>query len=95
MNDQILFTARCARDAENAERIFFSFAVERTAKENYSAASLHKKYLAISLIMKNDIAVSHWREVLAFRRLSGKLKNITLCVLCASAVSKFFNSLPA
>jgi hypothetical protein len=36
------FTARFARGAEYAEIIIFSFAVERTAKENRSAASLQK-----------------------------------------------------
>jgi hypothetical protein len=36
------FTARFARGAEYAEIIIFSFAVERTPKENRSAASLQK-----------------------------------------------------
>jgi hypothetical protein len=38
-----MLTARCARDAENAKMMNFSFAVERTAKENHSAAALQKK----------------------------------------------------
>jgi hypothetical protein len=38
-----LLTARFARGAECAEIIIFSFAVERTANENHSAASLQKK----------------------------------------------------
>ena len=36
------FTARFARDAEIAEVLIFSFAVERTAKENHSTAYLHQ-----------------------------------------------------
>jgi len=33
-NSKKLFTARFAQDAKNAELNIFSFAVERTAKEN-------------------------------------------------------------
>jgi hypothetical protein len=40
----LIFTARCARAAEVAEMMVFSFAVERTAKENYSAAELQKTH---------------------------------------------------
>jgi hypothetical protein len=50
------FTARCAQGAEIAESWNFSFAVERTAKENHSAAYLQKD--KIEEINKNLCALS-------------------------------------
>jgi hypothetical protein len=44
----ISFTARFAQDAEVAEFKVFSFAVERTAKENQSAFMLLQLYVFIS-----------------------------------------------
>ena len=77
------FTARCARDAEIAEAWNFSFAVERTAKENHSTAYLQKvKIEEIFYQGPEDL------RVLAFRRLSEKLKNKNLCALSVSAVIK-------
>jgi hypothetical protein len=43
----IFFTTHCVRGAENAEILHFSFAAERAANKNHSAAKLHKVGLQI------------------------------------------------
>ncbi len=70
---------------------FFSFAAERTAIENHSAAELHKEEnsRALPFLYANHQCPEGLR-ILAFRPLNEKLKIKKLCGLCASAVRKIY-----
>ena len=69
-------------------KMVFSFAVERTAKENYSAALLRNSLILIHyyLLCYHCELPSNTPEGLilfAFRPLSGKQNKDKLCALCA------------
>jgi hypothetical protein len=69
--------------------IFFSFAVERTAKENYSTASLEQKQFSIFYLGSSKSPMPGGLEDFSFSASQRKAKkDINLCVICASAVKK-------
>jgi hypothetical protein len=77
-------SGRFAGDAKVAERLKFSFAVERTAKEKYSQSNCKKKNIIEKLSASNRIlSFPTGLRILAFRPLSGKLKNISFAFSAA------------
>ena len=72
-----------ARDAKDAELLFFSFAVERTAKEKHSQFSC-KNRIIYDCLSRNSVSSFAGRSrILAFRPLSGKLKKSPLAFSAA------------
>jgi hypothetical protein len=75
-----------ARSAGIAEIFNFSFAVERTAKENYSAALLQKIITHLLITIVEQSLNPEGLMVLAIKRLSEKLKNKKPTALCGEEI---------
>ena len=100
----ISFTARFAQDAEDAELKVFSFAVERTAKENQSAFILLQLYISIKLFFPvgtNSLLLSALsaesnkkNDSLRSLRLCGENKTLYVIVfknICTTAQMAIFS----